>query len=267
LQNVFRVHDVEGKGTIRGTDIGILLQGLGLELDEDALSNILVQIRRFVHDAVHKSESKVAVRKTVEDVDWSVSFAVFVEWFEEWDARQAFTAFDIDKSGYIDVSEVRHLTLTLGVPLNEEEAAEAVATLDRDGSGQLCFNEFAPWWSQLKQIKRLMIFSQNEEQQQQRSTRLPCRSDAQEIVSFDGSKKLGNLASLIHNAGNSKLPQNKAFERAQVNATYFALQHQRNLATANMAGRVRAATLRIAGKHGIDAADLLREVNVALSGA
>jgi len=64
------------------------------------------------------------------------------------DIREVFTLFDLDSSGTIDASELVQVFGTLGQDIGELEAAEIIKSLDRDGDGELSFEEFAEYFCQ-----------------------------------------------------------------------------------------------------------------------
>ena len=57
--------------------------------------------------------------------------------------REAFAAFDKDRSGHIDAEELRHVLLAVGEDASEEEAAQMIDLADSDGTGTIDFWEFA----------------------------------------------------------------------------------------------------------------------------
>lgn len=61
-------------------------------------------------------------------------------------SRIMFEKFDRDGSGCISAPELRALCYDRGFPLSEEEVAAAMASLDKDGSGTLTYEEFLEWW-------------------------------------------------------------------------------------------------------------------------
>lgn len=57
--------------------------------------------------------------------------------------REAFDLFDTDGSGTIDAKELKVAFRALGFDLKKEELKSILSTVDRDGSGQIEFAEFA----------------------------------------------------------------------------------------------------------------------------
>merc|ERR1711971_743662 len=61
--------------------------------------------------------------------------------------KQEFDAYDEDRSGYIDVKELKGLLEKLGEELSDEELDQAFRELDSDGSGEIEFFEFVEWFT------------------------------------------------------------------------------------------------------------------------
>eukprot|EP00933_Yihiella_yeosuensis_P019427 TRINITY_DN1575_c0_g3_i1.p1 TRINITY_DN1575_c0_g3~~TRINITY_DN1575_c0_g3_i1.p1 ORF type:complete len:689 (+),score=198.70 TRINITY_DN1575_c0_g3_i1:70-2136(+) len=61
--------------------------------------------------------------------------------------KQEFDAYDEDRSGYIDVKELKGLLEKLGEELNDDELDQAFRELDSDGSGEIEFFEFVEWFT------------------------------------------------------------------------------------------------------------------------
>mmetsp|Transcript_107615 Transcript_107615/g.303055 ORF Transcript_107615/g.303055 Transcript_107615/m.303055 type:complete len:680 (+) Transcript_107615:125-2164(+) len=61
--------------------------------------------------------------------------------------KQEFDAYDEDRSGYIDVKELKGLLEKLGEELTDEELDQAFRELDSDGSGDIEFFEFVEWFT------------------------------------------------------------------------------------------------------------------------
>uniref|UniRef100_A0A7S4RJD8 EF-hand domain-containing protein n=1 Tax=Alexandrium monilatum TaxID=311494 RepID=A0A7S4RJD8_9DINO len=61
--------------------------------------------------------------------------------------KQEFDAYDEDRSGYIDVKELKGLLEKLGEELSDDELEQAFRELDSDGSGEIEFFEFVEWFT------------------------------------------------------------------------------------------------------------------------
>ena len=64
----------------------------------------------------------------------------------EEECRSAFTLFDRDDSGIIDVQELQALAKELGARLSAEQARQVFAQIDTDQSGGIDVDEFTTWW-------------------------------------------------------------------------------------------------------------------------
>ena len=61
---------------------------------------------------------------------------------EVMEIKEAFDLFDSDKSGEIDVEELKNALKNLGIDAKNQTLANMMADLDKDKSGQIDFNEF-----------------------------------------------------------------------------------------------------------------------------
>ena len=60
--------------------------------------------------------------------------------------EQMFRDLDADNSGLLDTDEVRELTKSLGMLLDERQLLELMQKIDADGSGLVDFDEFFAWY-------------------------------------------------------------------------------------------------------------------------
>jgi hypothetical protein len=59
------------------------------------------------------------------------------------EGADAFKCFDLNKNGYISIAELRHLLLNMGEQVTDDEVQEMISMCDRDGDGQVSYQEFS----------------------------------------------------------------------------------------------------------------------------
>ncbi|KAF0757665.1 hypothetical protein AaE_004196, partial [Aphanomyces astaci] len=62
--------------------------------------------------------------------------------FSEDDVLGAFKFIDLDKNTFIGAAEIRHILICMGELITDAEVDEMVRMVDRDGDGQVSFEEF-----------------------------------------------------------------------------------------------------------------------------
>lgn len=62
--------------------------------------------------------------------------------FTEKEIIAAFQAFDLDKNNYVGAAEIRHVLLNIGERPSDEEVDEMIRMVDKNGDGQVAFDEF-----------------------------------------------------------------------------------------------------------------------------
>ena len=64
------------------------------------------------------------------------------EEFTEKEIIEAFRSFDLDKNNYVGAAEIRHVLLNIGERPTDEEVDEMIRMVDKNGDGQVAFDEF-----------------------------------------------------------------------------------------------------------------------------
>lgn len=62
--------------------------------------------------------------------------------FTDEEILEAFRAFDLDKNNFIGAAEIRHVLINIGEQVTDEELDEMIRMVDRDGDGQVSWEEF-----------------------------------------------------------------------------------------------------------------------------
>ena len=126
VRDVFNKYDKDKGGSISSRELGQMLQDMGMHATEERQTEVLSELDP--------------------NGDGEISFAEFLEWWSVFDIRETFTKYDADASGTVSYEELANLVKDLGVNLGPAQLQEAIDILDTDGSGQLEFVEFLPWF-------------------------------------------------------------------------------------------------------------------------
>ena len=60
--------------------------------------------------------------------------------------KKVFDSFDKDKSGFIDIDELKNVSKELGKPLDAAELDDCMKDLDLNKDNKISFDEFSVWW-------------------------------------------------------------------------------------------------------------------------
>lgn len=62
--------------------------------------------------------------------------------FTDEEIHEAFVAFDLDQNSFVGAAEIRHVLINIGEQVTDEEVDEMIRMVDKDGDGQVSFDEF-----------------------------------------------------------------------------------------------------------------------------
>lgn len=62
--------------------------------------------------------------------------------FTDQEIKEAFQAFDLDNNSFVGAAEIKHVLINIGEQPEDEEVDEMIRMVDKDGDGQVCFEEF-----------------------------------------------------------------------------------------------------------------------------
>jgi len=130
FKEAFDEFDKDGSGTISTKELLGVMRSMGQNPTEDELLALVMEV----------------------DIngDGTLDFPEFLEMMKQKanednqmeDLKEAFRIFDQDRDGYIDMKELKKVTMMLGTMLTKEEVAEFMGEADVDGNGKLDYNEF-----------------------------------------------------------------------------------------------------------------------------
>ncbi|XP_012940785.1 neo-calmodulin-like [Aplysia californica] len=131
LRDAFSLFDKDGNGTICVDELGSVMRALGQNPTEKELENIM-------KNADVSKSGNLTYDEYVSVINSHCLSAVDIEV----QLRQAFLVFDRDKSGYLDLDQLKDVLLTLGEPLTPEEVQLVFKKIDQNNDGKVDPEEF-----------------------------------------------------------------------------------------------------------------------------
>jgi len=130
FKEAFKLFDRDGDGQITSAELGTVMRSLGQNPTEAELRDMVQEADEDGNGHIDFEEFLAMMARKIKEVD-SVD-----------ELREAFRIFDRDGDGYISADELRHVMVTLGETLTNEEVNEMIREADKDGNGIIDFNEF-----------------------------------------------------------------------------------------------------------------------------
>ena len=107
------------------------MRSMGQNPTEDELLELVMEIDLDGNGTIDFSEFLEMMKKKANEAD------------QMDDLKEAFKIFDRDRDGFIDMKELKNVTMMLGTMLSKEEVAEFMAEADVDQNGKLDYDEFS----------------------------------------------------------------------------------------------------------------------------
>lgn len=130
FKEAFSLFDKDGDGTITSKELGIVMRSLGQNPTEAELQDMINEVDADGNGTIDFPEFLTMMCKRMKDVD------------TEDELMQSFRIFDKDGNGYISAAELKHVMLSLGEKLTDEEIEEMINEADANNDGQVDYDEF-----------------------------------------------------------------------------------------------------------------------------
>ena len=130
FKRVFALFDKSGNCTITSSELGCVLRLLGQEPTASELQELLHVVDADEDGTIDFSEFLTMMASKMKETD------------AEEKIREVFNVFDKDRNGYISAAELRHVMVSLGEKLADQEVVEMIKEADIDGDGQISYEEF-----------------------------------------------------------------------------------------------------------------------------
>ncbi|OWF37728.1 calmodulin-A-like isoform X2 [Mizuhopecten yessoensis] len=130
FKEAFSLFDKDGDGTITSKELGTVMRSLGQHPTESDLKDMVNEVDTDGNGTIDFPEFLAMMVNQLQGAS------------NDEELREAFRVFDKDGNGLISAAELRHVMISLGEKLTEEEVDEMIKEADMNGDGQIDYDEF-----------------------------------------------------------------------------------------------------------------------------
>ncbi|KAI9288547.1 hypothetical protein BC943DRAFT_316831 [Umbelopsis sp. AD052] len=128
FRETFQMFDKDNDGSITAQELGTVIRSFGMNPTEAELMDMVNEVDANGNGKIDFEEFLVLTQNLKSDqIDY---------------IRDAFDAFDADKSGTISREELKNVMDSLNEHLTEDEIDEMIREADKDGDGKINLEEF-----------------------------------------------------------------------------------------------------------------------------
>ncbi|KAM0870215.1 hypothetical protein ACQ4PT_040160 [Festuca glaucescens] len=135
FREAFAFFDKDGDGRITAEELSTVVRSLGQSPTPEELRDMVRDVDADGNGTIEFAEFLALVSRQQEAARADAGSA-------DEELREAFGVFDRDHDGHISKAELRHVMISLGEKLTDEEVEGMIAEADLDGDGQVNFEEF-----------------------------------------------------------------------------------------------------------------------------
>ncbi|XP_078488474.1 calmodulin-like [Ciona intestinalis] len=133
LREAFRFFDRNQNGSIEPEELGSVMTSLGYCATESELKDM-------IHEADVDGNGKIDFKEFVRMMELKTNERP--EQAEDEELREAFKVFDRDGNGLISRAELSQVMGNLGEQLSEKDLNDMISEADKNGDGQIDYEEF-----------------------------------------------------------------------------------------------------------------------------
>jgi calmodulin len=130
FREAFSLFDKNGDGDITTNELGTVMRSLAQNPSESELQDMINEVDADNSGTIDFVEFLAMMARKMKDTD------------SEEEIREAFKVFDCENNGYISAAELRHVMISIGERLTNDEVDEMIREADRDGDGRIDYQEF-----------------------------------------------------------------------------------------------------------------------------
>lgn len=130
IKEAFDLFDSDGSGTVEPRELKSAMQSLGFEAKGSTMFHVVTELDKDGSGAIDFEEfigmmsSKLSDHETKEEI------------------RSIFTLFDVDKTGHINIKNLKKIARDLGETVDDDELLDLIRKADSNNDGQVSFDDF-----------------------------------------------------------------------------------------------------------------------------
>ena len=129
-KNIFDMHDNNKDGNVNSLELANILKSININISDEEIKEIMTEIDLEGNGQINYEEFISILNRREKDVD------------NEEELLKAFKVFDKEGNGLININELKHIMLTVGNNLSENEINDMLAEADTDMDGYINYEEF-----------------------------------------------------------------------------------------------------------------------------
>ena len=130
IKEAFDLFDADGSGTVEPHELKSAMESLGFEAKNATLFHMVSELDKDGSGAIDFEEFLEMMTSSMTDNDTKE------------DIRKIFVLFDVDKTGHINIKNLKKIARDLGETLNDDDLIDLIRKGDSDGDGQVSFQDF-----------------------------------------------------------------------------------------------------------------------------
>lgn len=130
IKEAFDLFDSDGSGTVEPRELKSAMISLGFEAKNATLFHVITEIDKDGSGAIDFEEF-------LKMMSCQMSENTSAE-----EIRSIFVLFDVDKTGHINIKNIKKIARDLGETCDDEELLDLIRKADSDNDGQVSFDDF-----------------------------------------------------------------------------------------------------------------------------
>ena len=129
-KKIFEMYDNNKDGNVNSIELANILKAIDINVSDEEIRDIIFELDLEGNGEINYEDFLTIVKRREKDVD------------KEEEVLNAFKLFDKEGNGLININELKHIMLTVGNNITEEELNDLLKEADTDNDGYINYEEF-----------------------------------------------------------------------------------------------------------------------------